>query len=62
LVAHGPFAPSPIWYIGNPLVLFIEDKIWVECFTFTGIWAVVAFGAFLPWFIGQLRVFKPDLK
>jgi hypothetical protein len=52
----------PIWYIGNPLVLFIEDKIWVECFTFTGIWAVVAFGAFLPWFIGQLRVFKPDLK
>jgi len=49
----------PIWYIGNPLVLFFEKKIWVECFTFTGIWAVVAFGVFSPWFISQILAFKP---
>ncbi|MBN1788021.1 MAG: hypothetical protein JW806_06460 [Sedimentisphaerales bacterium] len=50
---------SPLWYIGNPMVLLLEEKIWVECFTFTGIWASVAFSISLPWFFRQLKSFKP---
>jgi hypothetical protein len=50
---------SPLWYIGNPLVLFLEKKIWVECFTFTSIWAIIVFSLSVPWFYRQIRGFKP---
>jgi hypothetical protein len=50
---------NPLWYIGNPLVLFLEKKIWVECFTFTSVWVIIALAISLPWIFRQIRGFKP---
>jgi len=49
---------SPLWYIGNPLVLFLKKKIWVECFTFTSIWAIIVVSLSVPWFYRQICSFK----
>jgi len=53
---------SPQWYLGNPFVLFWETDIWPESFKFTSIWAVGVFAVTLPWFIRQVRSFKPALQ
>ncbi|HAL44707.1 MAG: hypothetical protein A2Y12_05065 [Planctomycetes bacterium GWF2_42_9] len=49
----------PLWYIGNPLVLFLKKKIWVECFTFTSVWLIIVLSFSMPWFVKQFRSFRP---
>jgi len=59
LVRQNPWQElPPLWYIGNPLVLFLEKKIWVECFTFTSVWLTVTFALSIPWFFRQFKNFK----
>ena len=48
-----------VWYLGNPLIVFIEKKTLGITLTFTMIWALVAFVLNIPWFIAQIRAFKP---
>jgi hypothetical protein len=63
LLRPGPWRKlSPQWYIANPGILFWEKHMWSECLTFTGIWAAGVFAVTLPWFIRQVRAFKPTLK
>jgi hypothetical protein len=50
---------EPIWYIGNPIVLFLETKIWVQCFTLTSTWATIALLLSVPHFVHQFKLFKP---
>ena len=48
-----------IWYLGNPLIVFIEKRTLEMTLTFTQIWAAVILGLNGPWFIRQIRNFKP---
>ena len=52
---------APRWYIANPFALFWFDKpsLWQERVTFLSIWALGVFIATVPWFVRQVRAFKP---
>jgi hypothetical protein len=48
-----------VWYLGNPLIVFIEKKTLGITLTFTILWALAVFVLNIPWFISQIRGFKP---
>jgi len=50
---------STKWYIGSPGIVFFDESIYLEALTFTGIWGLGCFLVTLPWFINQVRSFKP---
>jgi hypothetical protein len=52
----------PEWYLGNPFVLFWENDMWPMCLAFTGLWGASVVILNLPWFVEQVRCFKPTLQ
>jgi hypothetical protein len=41
------------------LIVFFEKKTLGMSLNFTSIWAIAAFALNIPWFITQIRAFKP---
>lgn len=50
---------SEMWYLGNPLMVFLEPKMLDTTLGFTSVWALVVLGLNAPWFIRQIRGFTP---
>lgn len=53
---------SSRWFLGNPFIVFWERDIWHKCLLFTSIWTVSVIALNLPWFIRQIRSFKPFMQ
>ena len=47
------------WFLGNPLIVFLETDALEYTLYFTGIWSLAALALNVPWFIAQMRDFKP---
>jgi len=64
LIYHEMDKIPDVFYLGNPLIIFFENRMLSTALIFTSIWAVVVFCLNLAWFFRQIRNFKPmpDVK
>ena len=46
-------------YLGNPLIIFFEERLLETALSVTTIWALVALSLNVPWLMKQIRGFKP---
>jgi len=48
-----------LWYLGDPLIVFLEPRMLETAVNFTVVWTLVALGLNVPWFASQFKQFKP---
>jgi hypothetical protein len=48
-----------MWYLGNPLIVFLEPRMLGTALHFTIVWGLAAIALNIPWLAAQVRAFKP---
>lgn len=48
-----------LWYLGDPLIVFLEPRMLETARNLTIVWALVALALNIPWFAAQMRRFRP---
>jgi hypothetical protein len=60
IFVHNPlYRMDPMWFIGNPFVVFLYGRVIDECLTLTGFLTLLFFIFNVPWVVRGVLSFKP---